>query len=61
MWLNSNQTLKKGILIAIDVSKELAYYFDSKFIAFIKFRIHYSKLRAWENLPDFQKRGMDTP
>ena len=44
----------------IDISKESAYYDDS-YIRFVDFNVKYQKLRAWENLPDCQKRGETTP
>ena len=48
-------------MIPIDISKELAYYADSKYIRFIKFSLTHQKLRAWENLSDFQKKGGKPP
>ena len=51
------KTLANGILITIDVWKELAFYDNSKCIKYIKFQATDQKLRAWENMPDFKKRG----
>jgi hypothetical protein len=51
--LNNNRTLKNWILIPIDISKELAYYADSKYIRFIKFSLTHQNLQAWENLSNF--------
>ena len=47
-------------MIPIDISKEFAYYPDSKYIRFIKFSVTYQRLQAFENLrklPDFPKKG----
>jgi len=55
------ETLKNWILISIGISKELAYYSDSKCISFIKFRLTHQRLRAWEYLLDFRKRGKHSP
>ena len=47
--------------MSINVSKEWAYNANSKYINFIKFSITHKRLRAWENLPDFWKRGETSP
>ena len=39
-----NETLKNGILILIDISKELDFHADFKYISFIKFNITRQKL-----------------
>jgi len=44
----------------MDISKQLDYYTDSKYLRFIKLSVIHQKLRAREKLPVFQKRG-DTP
>ena len=41
--------------------KEFAFYFDSKCIKFIKYKVTHQKLRAWENLTDFRKKGKTFP
>ena len=51
------KTLKNGILILTDTSKELDFYADFKYISFINFSSTHQKLRAWENLPYFRKKG----
>ena len=40
------ETLKNGIFITIDASKELYFNADCIYISFIKFRIAHQKLRA---------------
>ena len=50
-----NETLKNGILMLKDTSKELDFYADFKYINFVKFSLCHQKLRAWENLPYFGK------
>ena len=50
-----NKTLKNGILIIKDTSKESDFHANFKFISFIKFSVSHRKLRAWENLPYFGK------
>ena len=50
-----NGTLKKGILMLKDTSKESNFNADSKYISFIKFSPCHQKLGAWENLPCFGK------
>jgi hypothetical protein len=40
------ETLKNGILIPIDTSKESDYNSDFKYISFIKFNLTYQKLGA---------------
>ena len=50
-----NGTLKNGILIPIDMSKESDFYADFKHISFIKFSLTHQKLRALETLPCFGK------
>jgi len=44
----------------IDISKELIYYADSKYISFIKFDLTYQRVWAWENFLDFWENG-ETP
>ena len=39
-----NKTLKNEILIPIDISKELDFYADFKYISFIKFSLSHQKL-----------------
>ena len=56
-----NETLKSGILMLKDTSKESNLYADSKYISFVKFSLCHQKLRAWENLPYFGKQGKKTP
>ena len=41
-----NETLKTGILILKDTSKESDLYADFKYISFIKFSLCHQKLRA---------------
>ena len=41
-----NGSLKNGILILIDASKELDFYADFKYISFIKFSLTNQKIRA---------------
>ena len=55
------ETLKNGILIPIDTSKESDFNSDFKYISFIKFNLTHQKLRAWENLADFRKKGERPP
>ena len=50
-----NETLKNGIFILKDTSKELDFYADFKYTSFIKFSLCPQKLRALENLPYFGK------
>ena len=50
-----NETLKNGILMIKDTSKESDLHADFKYISFIKFSLCHQKLRAWENLPYFRK------
>ena len=50
-----NETLKTGISILINTSKESNFYAYFKYISFIKFSPTQHKLRAWENLPCFGK------
>ena len=50
-----NETLKNGILILKDTSKQLDFYADFKYTYFIKFGLCHQKLRAWENLTYFGK------
>ena len=38
-------------------SKYTYYVVESKYIQIIKFGVTHQKLRAWENLLDFRKRG----
>ena len=49
------ETLKSGVLILIDISKELDFYADFKYISFNTFSLAHQKLGAWENLPCFGK------
>ena len=51
------KTLKNEILIPIDRTKESDFYADFEYISLIKFILTHQKLRASENLPQFQKRG----
>ena len=44
------ESLKNRILIPIDISKELAYYADAKYISSINFS------HTWENFRDFLKK-----
>ena len=53
-----NETLKNGILILKDISKELDFHADFKYISFIQFSLCHQKLRAWENLPFFGKHPL---
>jgi hypothetical protein len=55
------KTLKKGILIPIDTSKEYNSYADFKYISFIKFSLTHQKSSAWENLSYFQEKGETHP
>ena len=41
-----NETLKNGISMLKDISKELDFYADFKYISFIKFSLCHQKLRA---------------
>ena len=54
------ESLKNGILIPVDTSKESDFNFDFKYISFIKFSLTHQKLNARENWPYFQKKG-ETP
>ena len=51
------ETLKSGILIPINLSKELTYYPDSEYISFIKFSITHQTLRAQENCSYLKKKA----
>ena len=55
------ETLENGILISINLSKDFAYYADSKYIRFIKFSVIHQKLRARENVADFRKKVEENP
>ena len=55
------ETLENGILISINLSKDFAYYADSKYITFIKFSVIHQKLRARENVADFRKKVEENP
>ena len=48
-----NETLKIGISMLKDTSKELDFHADFKYISFIKSSLCHRKLRARENLPYF--------
>ena len=50
-----NETLKNGILMLKDTSKESNFHADFKYISCIKFSLCHQKLRVWENLPYFGK------
>ena len=52
-----NESLKNGIVISVDISKELACYDDSKYIIFIKFSVTHQRLWVRENLLEFKKGG----
>ena len=41
-----NETLKNGISMLKDISKELDFYTDFKYISFIEFSLCHQKLRA---------------
>ena len=41
-----NETLKNGILMLKDTSKESNFHADSRYISFIKFNLFHQKLRA---------------
>ena len=41
-----NETLKNGIWMLRDISKESNFYADFKYISFIKFSLCHQKLRA---------------
>ena len=56
-----NETLKNGISMLKDISKESDFYTDIKYISLIKFSLCHQKLRAWENLPYFGKKGVTPP
>ena len=56
-----NETLKNGISMLKDKSKESDFYADFKYISFIKFSLRHQKLRARENLPYFGKQGETPP
>ena len=45
----------------MDTAKEWAVCDYSKYIKLIKFNLAHQKLQAWENLPDFRKRGKTLP
>ena len=55
------ETLENKVLIPIDKSKESDFNADFKHISFIKFSLTNQKLRAWENLADFRKKGERPP
>ena len=48
-----SETLKIGISMLRDTSKESDFHADFKHISFIKFNLCHQKLRARENLPYF--------
>ena len=50
-----NETLKNGILMLEDTSKELDFHADFKYISFVKCSLCHQKLRAGGNLPYFGK------
>ena len=52
--------LKYRILIAIDISKDLAYYADSQYIQFTKF-IAPRKLQIWQKFAWYLKKGETSP
>ena len=54
------ETLENGFLIPIDTSKESDFNADFKYMTYTKFSPAY-KLRAWENLADFRKKGERPP
>jgi len=53
-------TLSNRILISKTILKQLAGYADSRYLKFIKFNVTRQKLRAWQYLPDFWKKGENT-
>ena len=48
-------------MILIDTLKKSAYYVNSKYVKIIKFSVTPQKLRASENLSDFQSREDTSP
>ena len=54
---NGSSKLQKSILITFNTSKSLILLTDFKYLIFVKFKVKHQKLRVWQNLPDFQKRG----
>jgi len=52
------ESLTTRVLITIDPLKELNFYADSKYVMLIKFIV--TKLLAWENLPNFEKKEGNT-
>ena len=50
-----NETLKNGISMLRDISKESDFHADFKYISFIKSSLCHQKLRAREILPYFGK------
>jgi hypothetical protein len=64
--VNTNRNPKTEILILINMSKELAYYSDFKYISFIYFSITLQRPWAWENLLEkffvcllFSRKGLN--
>ena len=55
------ETLENGFLIPIDTSKVSEFNAEFKYITLIKFSYTHQKLRAWENLADFRKKGQRPP
>ena len=39
------------------MSKEFTFYANSKYVKFVKFDVNHRKVRDWENVPDFRKKG----
>ena len=52
-----NETLKNGISMLKDISKESDFYADFKYISFIKFSLCHQKLRAWKICLILENRG----
>jgi hypothetical protein len=55
------ETLKNGIFIPIDTSKESDFNTDFKCISLFEFSFTHQKLCAWENLADFRKKRKRPP
>ena len=51
------ETLKNLISVLVDTSKELDFYADFEYTSFFKFDLTHQKLKAWENMPYFRKKG----
>ena len=61
-WLGPivTKTLNNENLITTDTSKELDFYFGSKYITFLKVNTH-QKLRTWENFVHFSAKKGEAP